>query len=85
MAAVDTVTNVTGPSFIPGVKVFQATASDGETFVKHGLSRVDNAFATYASDPSTGNPIGVTKSGTTLTIECTSMSDAVIYIYVMGA
>jgi hypothetical protein len=68
----------------PGMRVFQATVSDGETFSTSGFQTITYASATYKADPSTGNPVGCTISGSVVTFECTSMSDVVLLIQVSG-
>lgn len=83
MADVTDVTDVTQVA-IPGLKCYTVVASDGETFTPPGFSSIGSVQITYAADPSTGNPWGYTKSGTTLTLQCTSASDVTLSIWVQG-
>lgn len=82
MADVTDVTEL--PTNTPGIRVFNVTASDGETFTPPRFSKVHGCIITQKRDPSTGNPVGYTLSGNTITIECTGASDVVMTIAVFG-
>jgi hypothetical protein len=83
MAEVTDVVDVTRVA-IPGFKCFTVVASDTETFTVPGFSEVGSAQITYNADPSTGNPVGYSVSGATLTIDCTGLSDVSLSIWVQG-
>lgn len=83
MAEVTDITEITTVKN-PGMRVFQVTASDGETFSTSGFQTITYASATYKADPATGNPIGCTISGSVVTIECTGASDVVMLLSVSG-
>lgn len=84
MAPVTNVTNKTPEAYLQGVKVFTVVMSDGETFVPPGFTKVLAAIPAYAADPATGNPIGCTISGNTITFQCTGASDVTTSVVVFG-
>lgn len=67
----------------PGMRCWSVTASDAETFTPDNIN-AKYAFAVYAADPATGNPIGCTVSSGVVTINCTSMSDVNLLLFVLG-
>jgi len=69
---------------IPGMEVVNLTISDGETYTAKTLSAVDSVCITYGADPATGNPIGATISGKTVTFQCTGASDVLFYVVLFG-
>jgi hypothetical protein len=68
----------------PGIRAFNVTASDAETFTPPGFSGVEGCVITQVRDPSTGNPVGYELSGNTITIHCASASDVVMTVLVFG-
>lgn len=68
---------------LPGLRCYSLTASDTNTFTPSNI-KAEKAWAVYAEDPSTGNPIGCTVSSGVVTINCTSMSSVDILLFVIG-
>ena len=85
MAAVTGATDVTPPSFIPGVKLFTVVATSGETFSKHGLSRVDACSASYQQTGAASTPLTCSISSGTITITGTGVTDQTVLLTIYGA
>ena len=69
---------------IPGIEVVQLTVTDGETYTAKNLSVVEAVQVTYGADPATGNPVGATISGNTVTFQCTGATDVLMYVTLYG-
>lgn len=68
---------------LPGMRVYQMSFTDGDTFTPENFE-AEIAIPAYNADPATGNPIGCTISSGTITLECTGASAVAITLLVFG-
>lgn len=72
---------------VPGIQVYEVTADDGDHLIAGDFTQIVRAQASYAEDPSTGNPVGTVIDTTTLnkvTLQCTGASGVKFHVLVVG-